>query len=266
MESKSVESGADEALDELRACASTLVEKLKNDDYVQASEVISKLNQSRDSLIFNSVGRLTRALHSAIVNFNVDAEVEATEEKHTEKSHMTDASDRLHYVLKLTQDAADKTMDKVEASAPIATNISNESQALRSEWSRLKRREMDAEEFRKLYYRMDEFLERIGGGAEELSQNLQEIILEQGYQDLTGQVLKKVIGLVSDVESELVNLVRIAGQVEDIAGFNSAADNSNGPSTEKSSEGEGPQINAEKRDDVVSSQDEVDDLLSSLGF
>ncbi len=267
MESKSIESGADQALDELRECATTLVEKLRNDDYVQAREVISKLNQSRDSLIFNSVGRLTRALHSAIVNFNVDAEEEPEkEEKRVEKSHMTDASDRLHYVLKLTQDAADRTMDKVEASAPIATDISNESQALRREWSRLKRREMDAEEFRKLYYRMDEFLERIGGGAEELSQNLQEIILEQGYQDLTGQVLKKVIGLVSDVESELVNLVRIAGQVEDIAGFNSAADNSYTQKSKEKAGGEGPQIHAEKREDVVTSQDEVDDLLSSLGF
>ncbi|MGO1273278.1 MAG: protein phosphatase CheZ, partial [Pseudomonas helleri] len=30
--------------------------------------------------------------------------------------------------------------------------------------------------------------------------------------------------------------------------------------------GEGPQIHADKRSDVVSGQDDVDDLLSSLGF
>ncbi|WP_317931704.1 protein phosphatase CheZ [Halioxenophilus sp. WMMB6] len=265
MESKPIEAGTDQVIDELRACASTLVEKLKNDDYQQANEVIARLTQTRDSLIFNSVGRLTRALHSAIVNFNVDAE-ESADARLSEKSHISDASDRLQYVLKVTQDAADRTMDKVEASAPIASDISQESLELRKEWSRLKRREMGADEFRQLYYRMDEFLERIGGGAEQLSQNLQEIILEQGYQDLTGQVLKKVIGLVSDVESELVNLVRIAGQVEDIAGFPSAADNSAKQPLKANATGEGPQIHAEKRADVVSSQDEVDDLLSSLGF
>jgi len=265
MESNSLETGADQVIEELRACASTLVEKLKNDEYQQASEVISKLNKSRDSLIFNSVGRLTRALHNAIVNFNVDADYTDPTDL-ADKSHISDASDRLQYVLQVTQAAANKTMDKVEESAPIASNLSSESQALRNEWSRLKRREMDIEEFRKLYYRMDEFLEKIEGGAQQLNQNLQEIILEQGYQDLTGQVLKKVIGLVSDVENELVNLVRIAGHVEDIAGFNSLADISKDRKAKSIDQGEGPQIHKEKRNDVVKSQDEVDDLLSSLGF
>ncbi|BFM06750.1 protein phosphatase CheZ [Halioxenophilus aromaticivorans] len=264
MDSHPVDPGTDEVIAELRACASTLVEKLNNDEYLQASEVISKLNHSRDNLVFNSVGRLTRALHSAIVNFNVDGQSEA--KAPSDRSQMTDASDRLHYVLELTQTAADKTMDKVEASAPIADALSSESQALRQEWSRIKRREMDAEEFSALYYRMDQFLEKIEGGAEQLNRNLQEIILEQGYQDLTGQVLKKVIGLVSDVETELVNLVRIAGHVEDIAGFDSTADINENKNETSDSSGEGPQIHADKRDDVVKNQDEVDDLLSSLGF
>ena len=34
---------------------------------------------------------------------------------------------------------------------------------------------------------------------------MQEIILEQGFQDLTGQALKKVIELVTNVEKELVD-------------------------------------------------------------
>ena len=265
MESQSLEASADNVIDELKSCASTLVEKLNNNDFEQASEVISKLNQSRDGIVFNSVGRLTRALHSAIVNFNVDGQ-NGQDEGSSELSHMSDASDRLQYVLELTQDAANKTMDKVEESAPIANALSAESQALRQEWSRLKRREMDAEEFSQLYYRLDEFLEKIEGGAAQLNLNLQEIILEQGYQDLTGQVLKKVIGLVSDVETELVNLVRIAGHVEDIAGFDSSADIEKDKNETSGSAGEGPQIHADKRHDIVKNQDEVDDLLSSLGF
>ena len=265
MESQSHDAATDHVIEELKSCASTLVEKLNNDNYQEASEVISKLNQSRDSLVFNSVGQLTRALHSAIVNFNVDGQSEQASNM-SDPSHMTDASDRLQYVLELTQDAANKTMDKVEESAPIANALSAESQALRAEWSRIKRREMDAEEFSELYYRMDSFLENIEGGADKLNHNLQEIILEQGYQDLTGQVLKKVIGLVSDVETELVNLVRIAGQVEDIAGFESSADIEKDKKATSGTGPEGPQIHADKRDDVVKNQDEVDDLLSSLGF
>src|SRR5690625_6171529 len=84
---------------------------------------------------------------------------------------------------------------------------------------------MTAEEFRVLYARMDQFLEKMVSGAGVLSKNLQEIILEQGFQDLTGQVLKRVIGLISDVEQDLVSLVRIAGQVEEITGLERVAGN-----------------------------------------
>lgn len=265
MDSHSLDTSSDRDIEELKARASSLVENLKDADYKQASAVISQLSQSRDSLVFNSLGRLTRALHSAIVNFNIDSDADQSVAM-SDRNHMSDASDRLEYVMRLTQDAANKTMDKVELAAPIASALRADSQALREEWSRLKRREMDAEEFSKLYYRMDKFLENIEGDADQLSGNLQEIILEQGYQDLTGQVLKKVIGLVSDVESELVKLMRIAGQVEDVAGINSAQQVHEQRPVKSISDGEGPQINSDKRSDVVSSQDEVDDLLSSLGF
>ena len=102
-----------------------------------------------------------------------------------------------------------------------------------------------------------------GEGTDALNQNLQAIILEQGFQDLTGQVLKKVIGLITDVEKELVHLVRIAGQVEEVTGI---ATERKLPEqkTGKSVGAEGPQIHA--RADVVTGQDDVDDLLSSLGF
>src|SRR5690625_3538883 len=114
---------------------------------------------------------------------------------------------------------------------------------------------------------MDQFLEKMVSGAGVLSKNLQEIILEQGFQDLTGQVLKRVIGLISDVEQDLVSLVRIAGQVEEITGVESFADNKQEPERKRrTASGERPQVNAEELADVVSGQDAVGDLLSSLGF
>jgi len=109
----------------------------------------------------------------------------------------------------------------------------------------------------------------MGTGADTLNNSLQDIILEQGYQDLTGQVLKRVIGLVCDVEKELVNLMRMACQVEEVTGLardESLEDRAQQQKPENNIVGEGPQINAEKRADVVSNQDDVDDLLSSLGF
>jgi chemotaxis protein CheZ len=251
---------------ELQDCAKLLIDKLQNNHYQDASNLIHSLYEVRDRHIFQSVGKLTRALHDAIVNFHVDADLypEARE------SEIRDATDRLQYVIKMTQDAANKTMDRVEAAAPIAVNLGQEAHALKMEWEKLRRRELSKQDFARLYGRVDDFLEQMDEGSNQLSQNLQAIILEQGFQDLTGQVLKKVIGLITDVEKELVNLVRIAGQVEEVAGLaiDKPPASADKPSADKSrphkSAAEGPQIHA--RPDVVNGQDEVDDLLSSLGF
>ncbi len=247
----------------LQESANQLVDKLQNNEYENASDIIHRLLEARDAHIFNSVGQLTRGLHNAIVNFNVDADV-TTNPPEVKNSEIRDASDRLQYVLDLTQAAADKTMDKVEAAAPIAMNLGQEAHRLKDEWKKLKRREMSKEQFKELYSSIDDFLDQMGEGTDLLNRHLQEIILEQGFQDLTGQVLKKVIGLITDVESELVNLMRIAGQVEEVTGL--ASDEDNKKEETDAIKAEGPAMHADKRDDVVSGQDDVDDLLSSLGF
>ncbi len=263
----------EEFISELRDCAKLLIEKLQSDDYENASKLIHSLVEVRDHHVFTSVGKLTRGLHNAIVNFHVDAALD-TEPPTVSGTEIKDASDRLNYVIKMTQNAADKTMDKVEAAAPIAMNLGQEAASLRKQWQRLRRREINAEEFRQLYKRMDDFLVQMGLGTEQLSKNLQDIILEQGYQDLTGQVLKRVIGLIRDVEQNLVSLVRIAGQVEEITGLAEMVDKESDSAdvtsvkshSVKNVGAEGPQIHADKRDDMVAGQDDVDDLLSSLGF
>lgn len=247
---------------ELQDCAKLLVEKLQNSDFTDASSLIHSLYEVRDRHVFQSVGRLTRALHNAIVNFNVDSGIARLEDQPS-GSEIRDASDRLHYVLALTQEAANKTMDRVESSAPIAMNLGQEAATLKAEWDKLRRRELNKEQFSDLYERMGDFLEHLGTGTAQLNQNLQDIILEQGYQDLTGQVLKKVIELITDVEKELVDLVRIAGQVEDVAGITRETSPAKPVENLKA---EGPQIHAKQRADVVNGQDDVDDLLSSLGF
>ncbi len=256
-----------EFIAELKECAKLLAEKLQSNQLEEASVLIQSITKTRDKHVFQSVGRLTRGLHDAIVNFHVDADL-TREPPKVDGSDIHDASSRLNYVIELTQKAAEKTMDMVDEAAPIAMNLGQEAGVLRNEWARLKRREMGPDEFRDLYDRMDLFLGQMVTGTEQLGKSLQDIVLEQGFQDLTGQVLKRVIGLIKDVEKDLVSLVRIAGQVEEIAGL---ADNKETIEHDmeimqkRKTEAEGPQINKE-RADVVSGQDEVDDLLSSLGF
>ena len=246
----------------LKDNAKQLVDYLEKGQFGEAILVIHAINQARDRGLYHEVGLLTRALHNSIVNFQLDTTHALDDDAET--TRISDASDRLDYVVKLTDKAANRTMDLVDSSAPIVANIGQEAAALRGDWDRLQRREMAAGEFRDLYKRIGEFLQKTESSTAEVSGQLNEIVMAQDYQDLTGQVIKRVITLVHDVEESLLNLVRMAGQVDRMAGIEHKKDT---PEAKKvSSRGEGPQIHADKKEDVVSGQDEVDDLLSSLGF
>ena len=132
---------------------------------------------------------------------------------------------------------------------------------LREAWAKLRRKEMTPDEFRELSRRMEGFLDQLGHDSDKVYENLSSILLAQDFQDLTGQVINRVTGLVQEVEDNLVNLVRMAGKVDQITGTVHSID-----SLKTDMDGEGPQMYTEVRRDVVSDQDDVDDLLSSLGF
>lgn len=243
--------------------AKELVSKLESGKTAEAIKVIEDINRVRDQTLFQEVGRLTRRIHNAINSFHIDMALEG--DAANELSRMEDASGRLGYVIQLTEDAANKTMDRVEQSIPMAGNIEKTAVELHSEWGRLMRKEMKPEEFRALYKRIDTYFGQTVSESNELHKNLSDILMAQDYQDLTGQVIKRVITLVTEVETSLVELVRMASTVEELAGIGAdgtavEADSANDETAE------GPIINPEARNDVVSGQDEVDDLLSSLGF
>ena len=83
---------------ELKECAKLLAEKLQSNQFEEASVLIQSMTQSRDRHIFQSVGRLTRGLHNAIVNFNVDADL-SKEPPKLANSDIHEASNRLNYVM-----------------------------------------------------------------------------------------------------------------------------------------------------------------------
>jgi chemotaxis protein CheZ len=179
---------------------------------------------------------------------------------------MANAQERLDYVINLTQKSADKTMDMVEQGIPVAEKIGADANALHADWQRLIRREMKPDEFRDLYHRIDRFFNETNENSGQLLDKFNSILMAQDFQDLSGQVIKKVITLVQEVEARLVELMRVAGQVENLTGIFKAPDERPAAVASADIAPEGPQINADKREDVVSGQDDVDDLLSSLGF
>lgn len=248
----------------LKQSARQLVDSLEKGNFGEAVQLIHELNKARDRGLYHEVGKLTRELHNAIVNFQLDPRVPHA----TEVSQITDATERLNYVVTMTENAANKTMDLVEQSAPLINELNDEAQSLSADWGRFMRREMSADGFRELAKRVEAFLARSERDSAKLSGHMNDILLAQDFQDLTGQVIKRVTQLVTEVESNLLKLVIMASQVDQIAGIehNHELLRAEQEKQKMPSSGEGPQIHADKRDDVASNQDDVDDLLSSLGF
>ncbi len=248
----------------LKTNARELVESLEKGNFGDAVQLIHELNKVRDRGLYHEVGKLTRELHNAIVNFQLDPRVPHAKEV----SQITDATERLNYVVTMTEKAANRTMDLVEQSAPLVNDLHDEATNLSADWGRFMRRELGAEAFRELAKRIELFLARSERDSSKLSGHLNDILLAQDYQDLTGQVIKRVTQLVTEVEANLLKLVLMASQVDRFAGIehDHSVLRAEQEQQKEPSHGEGPQIHADKREDVASNQDDVDDLLSSLGF
>ncbi|CAM3388337.1 protein phosphatase CheZ [Shewanella violacea] len=232
--------------------ANKLVDLLTQGEQLLADDLIRDIAAPIQKDLFEEVGRLTRQLHSAIVDFQIDDRlVELT------STEIPDAKERLTYVIDMTEQAANKTMDAVEECLPLANALSANIQSVKPAWDRLMRREIELSEFKPLCHKVQQFVERSELDSIRLKELLNQILLAQDFQDLTGQMIKRVIDLVREVENNLVSMLTVFGE---------QPVSENPTIIDSSVEAEGPIMNAEQRDDVVAGQDEVDDLLSSLGF
>ena len=249
--------------DSLVEHAKVLVSQLENGNAKEAMQTISSLQTQRDQVLFQEVGKLTRSLHESIKNFQIDT---SNSQMREEMSRMQDASERLNYVIEKTEKAANKTMDVVESTMPVSADLGASARDLKNDWDRFLRKEMNASEFRDLTKKVASFLACATENTATIDANLSDIMLAQDFQDLTGQVIKRVIQLVQEVEDNLVSLVSMAGTIDQITGVKHELPDLEEKVAERDIGPEGPIMNAEERGDVVSGQDDVDALLSSLGF
>lgn len=240
--------------------AKSLVELLENGEQAQADALVASIYEDKGNLMLQEIGVLTRDLHDSLKNFAFD-------QRMTEiaQDEIPDARDRLQYVIDKTEVAANKTMDAVEHCLPMADNLHHCLLQVRPQWNELMRGRIELSEFKALCHRIDELLVQVEGDSTELRSQLTEILMAQDFQDLTGQIIRRVINLVNEVEGRLVEILTVFAANKPLK--ESVLDTTPSANKEKSgSEPEGPILHPELREDAVASQDEVDDLLSSLGF
>ncbi|GAB58389.1 protein phosphatase CheZ [Rheinheimera nanhaiensis] len=237
--------------------ARELVQLLEMGEHDSANQLVQQLAVPGSSELFAEVGKLTRQLHDSLKNFQIDPSLNNLLEE-----DIPDAKKRLNHVIDMTEQAANRTMDAVESCLPIADQISQQLAKIQPQWQKLMQRQLQLGEFKALCHQLDGFFQQANGDSNTLNALLTDVLMAQDYQDLTGQILRRVIELVREVEESLIGLLTAFGQSSMMV----SAEAKPAKAKPKAHEAEGPIIDAAERDDVVSGQDDVDDLLSSLGF
>lgn len=264
----------------LQEKAELLISELKKGDIGSALQVINELQQAKHQAFYNEIGQLTRGLHEAINSFSDGMESEDTLDSST-LSGMSDASQRLNYVIEITERTSHETMDRVDSSLVLIDKLDSQSVRFKDLLSLVGQLEGEFDALNGVYDRTCQVKQESEDTIQELKLQLTEILLAQSSQDISGQLIRRVITLLTDVQSGLVQLIDMAAKVENLSvaelgGVNNIIsakpvgknkiDTEKAESAKKVPKAEGPQINAQDNPSVVSGQDDVDELLSSLGF
>ena len=212
--------------------------------------------------ILARIGQLTRTLRDSMRELGLDKQVEAAAQA------VPDARDRLKYVATMTEQAAERALNAIELAKPVQEAMQNEAQSLDARWAKWYDAPLAQGEAGALLAETRTFLQSVPERTQATNAQLLEIMLAQDFQDLTGQVIKKITDVVYLIEQQLLTVLleNIAPERREQFAASAAALMSSSTSGSPESLLNGPQINPEGRSDVVQDQSQVDDLLASLGF
>ncbi|MCX7163114.1 MAG: protein phosphatase CheZ [Rhodocyclales bacterium] len=201
----------------------------------------------QEEVVFNRLGHLARQLHDSLRGLGVDKMLAES------ANQIPDARQRLTYIAQMTEQAASRVLNAADIAKPIQDELIARSDAMSKRWDKMFANQLSVEEFKMLAADTRSYFAEAPARLKVTNEQLMEIMLAQDFQDLTGQVIKKVVEVVQGMETQLLSVLIEAMPEQRKA---------------EAPEGllNGPVITAEGRSDVVTSQAQVDDLLESLGF
>lgn len=196
--------------------------------------------------LIHRIAQLTRTLRESMRELGLDQAIK-------DAAHaIPDARDRLHYVAQMTEQAANRVLNAAEQIQPWQDEMQSSARALDARWQDWFEHPVELDQARSLVDDTRALLKDIPEKTQASQNNLMEIIMAQDFQDLTGQVIMKMLGVVGAIETELVQVLvdNVPQERRD----------------ETRSLLNGPEVSPAGKVDVVTDQDQVDDLLASLGF
>ena len=245
---------------EYSACVDALSEALRNGDESAFFTAVDHIVRMREPATLTEIRRLTGDLQKALERFSIESRLADIAE-----NEIPDAKTRLAHVIKMTDDAAHRTLDLVEKSGPLAERTAREAGALIDSLKSYRERPAGGGGFENAVRSIDAFLPVVRAveaflpavrtDSEHIRKNLADVLLAQGYQDLTGQIIRSVIKLVVELEETLASLTKLSGDVVEHTTLGENPD-----------AGHGPVVPGVTRGEVASGQTDVDELLSGLGM
>jgi chemotaxis protein CheZ len=203
--------------------------------------------------MYERLGGIVRLLHDSLRELGYDkALTEAS-------SQIMDAQDRLEYVASLTEQAANKVLNTLDDGMPAQDLLSKQAKDMENRWDDLFAGKLSIEQFKALAGDSKQFAQLVTEATEAEKARLLEIMMAQDFQDITGQLIKKVVVITKTVENELTQLLK-----------DSAPPDVKEKLAQKQAAQEQPQeqqlMSGPSVPTVALDQDSVDDLLADLGF
>ena len=209
----------------------------------------AKTEDLASSDMYQKLGSITRQLHDALNELGYTPVLKGTVEE------LPDARSRLEYIARLTGEAAEKVLNRVDEAKAEQERVIDHSKQLLDTLRRVPGLKWAMPE-------LTDWSEKIQQSAERTDTHLTEIMMAQDFHDLTGQVIKKVVALAATIEGQLLQLLLQAAP----HALAQAEESNTRAATASREELAGPVVNPDGRTDVVTDQSQVDDLLASLGF
>lgn len=194
------------------------------------------------SQLFDRLGHIVRQLHDSLRELGYDRSLAdiATE--------VTDATDRLEYIATLTEQAANKVLNSIDEAMPVQDQLIAKAKDVDGRWAALFDGKLDVEQFKALAHDSRAFAATVVETGEAEKARLMQIMMAQDFQDITGQIIKKVVNITQKLERELAQLLLDTAPQQNKK--DKVVDLLAGPAVPAS----------------AMAQTDVDDLLADLGF
>ncbi len=213
---------------------------------MNSTPTMPKTNATATEII-SRIGQLTRMLRDSLKELGLDQAIAQAAEA------IPDARDRLDYVVQMTAQAAERALNCVDAAQPRQTKLEKGAKALTVRWDSWFEQPIELGDARELVTATRDYLAEVPEHTAFTHAQLMEIMMAQDFQDLTGQVIKRMMDVVQEIEKQLL-MVLLENMPEPAQSKRASDGLLNGPQLDHTVEG------------VVANQDQVDDLLDSLGF